>query len=84
MPKGEFRFSRNAERVSAMPSPSASRSSVMRLALGTPAPAFFWKNFITFAFAPFPSKSCSMNACPASGVSGVPDLTWSSSMRKSI
>src|SRR5450830_739304 len=39
MPKGELRFSRNTVRVSATPSWSASRSSVMRFGLGTPAPA---------------------------------------------
>ena len=41
MPKGEFSPCRKTLRVSATPSPSASRSRVMRLALGTPAPAFF-------------------------------------------
>src|SRR5215475_13583399 len=39
MPNGEFNPSRNTVLVSATPSPSASRSRVMRLALGTPAPA---------------------------------------------
>jgi hypothetical protein len=42
MPKGELSPVRKAVRVSATPSPSASRSSVMRLALGTAPPAFFW------------------------------------------
>ena len=42
MPNGEFKPDRKTERVSATPSPSASRSSVMRLALGTAPPAFFW------------------------------------------
>ena len=42
MPKGELRFCMNTCRTSAVPSPSASRSRVMRLALGTPAPARFW------------------------------------------
>ena len=44
MPNGEFNpFNALSKtlRVSAMPSPSASRSSVMRLGLGTPAPAHF-------------------------------------------
>ena len=41
MPNGEFSPLRNMLRVSATPSPSASRNSVMRLALGTPAPAHF-------------------------------------------
>ena len=41
MPKGEFNESRKTERVSATPSPSASRSNVIRFALGTAAPAFF-------------------------------------------
>ena len=41
MPNGEFRPFRNTERVSATPSPSASRSSVIRFALGTAAPARF-------------------------------------------
>jgi hypothetical protein len=40
MPKGECRPLRKTVRTSATPSPSASRSSVMRLALGTAAPAF--------------------------------------------
>ena len=39
MPKGEFRPFRNTVFTSATPSPSASRSRVMRLALGTAAPA---------------------------------------------
>ena len=41
MPNGEFKPCKKTDRVSATPSPLASRSSVMRLALGTPAPAFF-------------------------------------------
>src|SRR5258705_247519 len=36
MPNGEFSPCRKTVRVSAMPSPSASRTSVIRLALGTP------------------------------------------------
>ena len=39
MPNGEFRFSRKTDFTSALPSPSASRSRVMRLALGGAAPA---------------------------------------------
>ena len=41
---------------SALPSPLASRSSVIRLALGTPAPASFMKNFISFALMPDASR----------------------------
>jgi hypothetical protein len=40
MPKGELQAREEHGTVSATPSPSASRSSVMRSALGTPAPAF--------------------------------------------
>ena len=43
-------------RVSATPSPSASRSSVMRLALGTPAPARFITFFMTQPLMPLPSS----------------------------
>ena len=43
-------------RVSATPSPSASRSSVMRLALGTPAPAFFITCFMIQPLMPLPSS----------------------------
>src|SRR5687768_18151743 len=56
MPKGELRFSRNGVRSSATPSPLASRSSVMRLALGTPAPAFFMKYPMAFALMPLLSS----------------------------
>jgi hypothetical protein len=42
IPNGEWSPARNTVRVSATPSPFASRSSVMRLALGTAPPAFFW------------------------------------------
>jgi hypothetical protein len=56
MPKGEFNPSRNTERVSATPSPSASRSRVMRLALGTAAPAFFMMAFIARPLRPFMSS----------------------------
>ena len=41
LPNGEFSPLRKVLRNSATPSPSASRNSVMRLALGTPAPAHF-------------------------------------------
>ena len=44
-------------RVSATPSPSASRSSVMRFALGTPAPAFFIISFMTQPLMPPPASS---------------------------
>jgi hypothetical protein len=42
MPNGDVRFAANTVRISAVPSPSVSRSSVRRLALGTAPPAFFW------------------------------------------
>jgi hypothetical protein len=41
MPNGEFKSFRKTERVSATPSPSLSRTRVMRFALGTAAPARF-------------------------------------------
>ena len=41
MPKGEFNPCSSTERRSATPSPLLSRSKVMRLALGRPAPALF-------------------------------------------
>ncbi len=41
MPKGEFSPCSRADRVSATPSPSASRSSTIRLGLGVPEPAVF-------------------------------------------
>ena len=41
MPNGECSPASNTERTSATPSASASRNSVMRFALGTPAPARF-------------------------------------------
>ena len=47
MPKGEFSPFRNTLLVSATPSPSASRSSMMRFGLGTPAPARFMAQIIT-------------------------------------
>ena len=56
MPKGEFSPLRKIERVSATPSPSTSRSRVIRLALGTAAPAFFMKNFMKNALMPFSSS----------------------------
>jgi len=46
MPKGEFRPDRKTVRTSGVPSPSASRRRVMRLALGTPAPARFITSFM--------------------------------------
>jgi hypothetical protein len=44
MPNGEFNPLMKVLLVSATPSPSESRNSVMRLALGTPAPARFCAN----------------------------------------
>src|SRR3954464_993828 len=55
MPKGELSPLRNVARVSATPSPSASRSKVMRLALGTPDPAFFWNSLKKNPLIPRPS-----------------------------
>src|SRR5687767_9975378 len=56
MPNGELSPSANVERVSATPSPSASRSSVMRFALGTPEPASFMNFFIAQPLTPLPSS----------------------------
>ncbi len=56
MPNGEFSPCRKTLRVSATPSPSASRSKVIRLALGTPAPAFFMISFVMKALMPLPSS----------------------------
>ena len=57
MPNGECERRRaNTVRVSATPSPSASRSSVMRLALGWPAPAFFISSFMNQPLMPLPSS----------------------------
>ena len=53
MPKGDFNPSIKAERVSATPSPSLSRSRVMRLALGTPAPARFLNIAMNQSLIPF-------------------------------
>jgi hypothetical protein len=47
IPNGELSPCRKTVRVSAVPVPFVSRSSVIRLALGTPAPAFFMSSFIT-------------------------------------
>src|SRR5215510_14053904 len=52
MPNGDIRFDRKTVRVSATPSPSASRSSVIRLALGTPPPAFLWYFLKNHPFRP--------------------------------
>ena len=52
MPNGDVRLSMNTDCTSALPSPSASRSKVMRSALGTPAPAFFITYPITLPFKP--------------------------------
>ena len=46
----------NTLRVSATPSPSVSRRSVMRFALGVPAPAFFMKSFIIAPLKPLLSS----------------------------
>src|SRR5262245_47322654 len=55
MPNGELSPSRNGARVSATPSPSLSRSSVMRFALGTAEPARFMNAPIARPLRPFPS-----------------------------
>src|SRR3990167_2034266 len=52
MPKGEFKPLSSTERMSATPSPSVSRSRVMRLALGTAAPARFITHPLTQALMP--------------------------------
>src|SRR5687767_3266038 len=52
MPKGETRFCRKLVFSSAMPSPSASRSRVIRLGLGTPPPAFFITDSMTLPLRP--------------------------------
>src|SRR5689334_15828505 len=54
MPKGELSPVRNADLVSATPSPSVSRNSVMRFALGTSAPTHFMTSFMTQAATPSP------------------------------
>ncbi|MNF00036.1 hypothetical protein D3C80_1987980 [compost metagenome] len=56
MPNGELRFSMNVVRVSAIPSWSLSRNRLMRLALGTPAPARLIAFFITQPRIPLPSS----------------------------
>jgi len=56
MPNGEFNASMKTVFVSATPSPSASRSSTMRLAVGAPAPAFFCTDFITLPLSPLASS----------------------------
>jgi len=53
MPNGELSPVRNADLVSATPSPSASRSSVIRFALGTSAPTHVMMSPITHAVKPF-------------------------------
>ena len=52
MPKGEFGPLKKTVRVFAMPSLSSLRSSVVRLALGTPPPARFVIRFITQPLGP--------------------------------
>ena len=56
MPNGEFSPDRKTDRVSATPSPSASRNSVIRLALGTAPPAFFWYRLKNQPLIPLPSS----------------------------
>src|SRR3954468_5658884 len=56
MPNGELRPDRKMVRVSAMPSPSESRSSVIRLALGTAPPAFVWYRLKNHPLSPFSSS----------------------------
>ncbi|WP_432746146.1 hypothetical protein ABXJ76_08850 [Methylobacter sp. G7] len=58
MPKGEFSPGRERKtvRVSAMPSPFALRNRMMRLALGTPAPAYFMVRFINQPLRPLLSS----------------------------
>src|SRR3954469_22735062 len=56
MPKGELNPSRKAVRVSAMPSPSASRRRVMRLALGWLEPARRISSLMTQPLIPLPSS----------------------------
>jgi hypothetical protein len=58
MPNGEFRSRSRTLFVSATPSPSVSRRSVIRLALATPAPARFITIFITRPLMPLPSSGC--------------------------
>ncbi len=69
MPNGELRFVRNAERWSAMPSPSWSRSSVMRFALGTADPARFMAFFMKKPLMPLPSSGRSGAAVSATSTS---------------
>ncbi len=56
-------------RSSATPSPSASRSSVMRFALGTAEPARFIAAFIALPFRLFPSSGRSGAAVSATSTS---------------
>ena len=56
MPNGELSPVRKAVFTSATPSPLVSRSKVMRLALGTPAPARFISSFIATPLMPLPSS----------------------------
>jgi len=53
MPNGDIRSARNTSRTSATPSLSASRSRVMRFALGVAAPAFFIVRFMNQLRRPF-------------------------------
>ncbi len=56
MPNGELMPSRKTVFVSAVPSPSASRSSEIRFGLGVPAPACFITSFMIQPFTPLPSS----------------------------
>jgi hypothetical protein len=56
MPNGALRSFRKTVRTSATPSPSASRRSVMRFALGTAPPAFFWYRLKNQPLMPLPSS----------------------------
>src|SRR6185503_3387405 len=88
MPKGELRPSRNALRVSATPSPSASRRSVMRLELFVPAPAFFMNSFWNFALMPLPSSGRSGALVSATSTSPfgstISQRGWSSPVAKAL
>src|SRR3979490_1491643 len=56
MPNGEFSPSIKTVLVLAMPSPFVSRSSVMRFALGTPAPARLMTTFVIQPLMPLASS----------------------------
>src|SRR4051812_23579443 len=56
IPNGERSPDRKVDRMSATPSPSVSRRRVMRSALGTPPPAFFWNRLKKYPFTPLLSS----------------------------